>query len=40
MTLRGIVWVAVVLVLMFAAICVFNSPRSGIASTWVLWEKT
>jgi hypothetical protein len=39
MTLRGIVWVAVVLVLMFAAIYVFHSPGGGTASTWVLWEK-
>ena len=40
MTRRGIIWVAVVLVLIFAAIYVFNSRRSGTASTWVLWEKT
>src|SRR5262245_41749128 len=36
---RGIVWVAVVLVLMFAAVYVFNSPGSGTASPWVLGEE-
>ena len=39
MTLRGIICVAVALVLVFAGIYVFNSTRSRTASTWVLWEK-
>jgi hypothetical protein len=40
MTLRGIVSVAIVLVvLVFAAIYAFNSNKNGAPSTWVLWEK-
>jgi hypothetical protein len=40
MMLRRIVWMAVALVLMFAAIYAFKSAGSMTASTWVLWEKT
>jgi hypothetical protein len=39
MTLRGLGWVAVVLVLMVAAIYVFSSTWGGTVSSWVLWEK-
>jgi hypothetical protein len=39
MTLRGIVRVAIVLVLIFAVLQVFNSTRRGTASAWILWEK-
>ena len=40
MTLRGIVWGAVVLVLMFGVIYVFKPTGSETATTWVLWEKS
>jgi hypothetical protein len=39
MTLRGLVWVVVVLVSMFAATYVFNSTGGRAGSAWVLWEK-
>ena len=40
MTLRGMAWPAVALVVLFAVVYALTYPRAGSATGWVLWEKT